>query len=114
MMDEILLHLENAKKLAGPDGNFSAGPRHFTVASARGILHNCFYSGKIKHKEEVLAGVHESLVSEEIFQAVQVAMKRNSSRSETLHPRPEREYLLKGLIRCAHCLLPMWAQTKNP
>ena len=27
------------------------------------------------------------------------------------HPRPEREYLLKGLIRCAHCLMPMWAQT---
>jgi len=22
-----------------------------------------------------------------------------------------REYLLKGLIRCAHCLMPMWAQT---
>ena len=38
-------------------------------------------------------------------------MKQNSGRSETLHPRPEREYLLKGLIRCAHCGLPMWAQT---
>ncbi len=38
-------------------------------------------------------------------------MKRNSGRSETLHLRPEREYLLKGLIRCAHCGLSMWAQT---
>ncbi|MDA0264905.1 MAG: zinc ribbon domain-containing protein [Chloroflexi bacterium] len=40
-------------------------------------------------------------------------MKRNSGRSETLLARPEREYLLKGLIRCAHCGLPMWAQTYN-
>ena len=38
-------------------------------------------------------------------------MKRNSGRSETLQPRPEREYLLKGLIHCAHCRMPMWAQT---
>ena len=38
-------------------------------------------------------------------------MKHNCGRSSTLHPRPEREYLLKGLIKCAHCGLPMWAQT---
>ena len=38
-------------------------------------------------------------------------MKKISGRSETLHLRPEREYLLKGLIRCAHCGLRMWAQT---
>jgi len=24
---------------------------------------------------------------------------------------PEREYLLKSLVRCAYCLFPMWAQT---
>ena len=28
-----------------------------------------------------------------------------------MNPRPQREYLLKGLIRCAYCLMPMWAQT---
>ena len=50
-------------------------------------------------------------MSEELFQTVQSAMKRNSGRSSTLNPHPQREYLLKGLIRCAHCLLSMWAQT---
>ena len=29
----------------------------------------------------------------------------------TLNPHPVREYLLKGLIRCAYCGMPMWAQT---
>ena len=50
-------------------------------------------------------------MSQDVFDAVQAALRRNSGRSETLHPRPEREYLLKGLIRCAHCLMPLWAQT---
>ena len=26
-------------------------------------------------------------------------------------PKPAREYLLKGLVRCSHCGMPMWAQT---
>ena len=110
-LNEHGFRTRNMHKLAGPDGTQEDGPRLFTVASVRGILHNSFYAGKIKHKGQILPGVHESLVTEEIFDAVQVAMKRNSGRSETLLPRPEREYLLKGLIRCAHCLLPMWAQT---
>ena len=76
--------------------------RVFTTASIRGILHNPFYAGKIKHHDELLPGFHEALVSEDLFQAVQIAMKRNSGRSETLQSRPDREYLLKGssLISC--------------
>ncbi|MFC2008105.1 zinc ribbon domain-containing protein [Chloroflexota bacterium] len=38
-------------------------------------------------------------------------MRKNSGRSETLNLRPERQYLLKGLARCAYCGMPMWAQT---
>ena len=33
------------------------------------------------------------------------------NRSKTLTARPAREYLLKGLVRCAQCGMPMWAQT---
>ena len=88
-----------------------AESRMFTTASIRGILHNPFFSGCIKHHDEFLPGFHEVLVSEDAFQSVQIAMKRNSGRSETLQSRPEREYLLKELIRCVHCGLPMWAQT---
>ena len=93
------------------DGNRNQEPRYFTTASVRGILHNPFYTGKIKHLDQFLPGAHEPLVSEELFQTVQIAMKRNSGRSETLQLLPEREYLLKGIIKCAHCGLPMWAQT---
>ncbi len=88
-----------------------AAPRLFTAASVRGILHNPFYVGKIRHRDQVHKGAHRGVVSEEVFQAVQVAASRNSGRSETLQARPEREYLLKGLIRCHQCRMPLWSQT---
>ena len=101
----------NTKKLPDGNGGHTAGPRLFTNASVRHILHNPFYTGQIRHRAELLPGVHEALVSDDVFQTVQDAMRRNSGRSRTLHPRPEREYLLKGIIHCAHCRMPMWAQT---
>ena len=58
-------------------------------------------------------GAHEALVSWALFEQVQANLKRNSGRSTTLTARPAREYLLKGLVRCAHCGVPMWAQTFN-
>jgi site-specific DNA recombinase len=98
-------------KLPDANGNLTAGARLFTTASVRGILHNPFYVGKITHRGKVIAGAHELIMSQEIFDVVQITMKKNSGRSETLHPRPEREYLLKGIIRCAYCGMPMWSQT---
>ena len=96
----------NRHKLSEGKGNPVAEPRLFTTASVRGILHNPFYTGRVKHREQLLPGVHDALVSPSLFDAVQTTMKQNSGRSETLRPSPEREYLLKGLIRCAHCGLP--------
>ena len=98
-------------RLPDAGGNISAGPRLFTTASVRGILHNPFYTGKIIHRGKLLPGLHEPLVSPDIFETVQVALKKNSGRSETLQVRPARHYLLKGMVRCAYCGMPMWAQT---
>jgi DNA invertase Pin-like site-specific DNA recombinase len=101
----------NTKKLPGPDGLISAGPRLFTTASVRGILHSPFYAGLVKHRDELYQGAHEALISKETFDLVETNLRKNSGRSRTLAPHPEREYLLKGLIRCAYCLMPMWSQT---
>lgn len=101
----------NTKKLPDGSGGSVAGPRLFTSAAVRHILHNAIYCDKVRHKDELRPGVHEALVSEEVYETVQVTMRRNSGRSRTLQPQPQREYLLKGLIQCAHCRMPMWAQT---
>jgi|GEM_PF-278643 len=101
----------NMHKLEDGQGNIKAGPRLFTTASVRGILHNPFYTGKVRHHDQLLPGSHEPLVSPELFHQVQLALKKNSGRSRTLQPHPAREYLLKGLVRCGHCGYPMWSQT---
>jgi site-specific DNA recombinase len=101
----------NTKKLPDANGNLVAGPKLFTSSSVRGILHNPFYTGKIPYKGQLINGLHEPLVSEELFNLVQTTLKKNSGRSETLQSSPEREYLLKGIIRCCYCGMPMWAQT---
>ena len=107
------LRTRNTRKLKNPDGTITQGPRLFTNASVRVILHNPFYAGHVKHRDQLYPGAHEHLVSKEMFDVVQDKLRQNSGRSMTLTPRPERQYLLKGIIRCAYCLMPMWAQTYN-
>ena len=109
-MNDSGLRTKNRHRLQNGDES-KARPRLFTTASVRGILHNPFFTGKVKHKDETYPGLHEPLVSDEVYDQAQSAMRKNSGRSATMNPRPQREYLLKGLIRCAHCLMPMWAQT---
>ena len=105
------LRTRNMHKLLDARGNIITGPRLFTTASVRGILHNRFYTGQVIHRGKVIPGLHEALIDDDIFETVQTTLKKNSGRSETFKIRPEREYLLKGIIRCAHCGMPMWAQT---
>ncbi len=105
------LRTRNMHRLPDVHGKLTTGPRHFTTASVRGILHNRFYTGKVIHRGKVIPGLHEALIDDDIFETVQATLKKNSGRSKTFKIRPEREYLLKGIIRCAHCGMPMWAQT---
>ncbi|MCH8062444.1 MAG: recombinase family protein, partial [Chloroflexi bacterium] len=101
----------NTKRLLNAAGELVAEPRLFTTASVRGILHNSTYTDNVRHGADLYPGLHEALVSQELFQVVQDTLKKNSGRSETLQAKPTREYLLKGLVRCAYCKMPMWAQT---
>ena len=53
------LRTRNTKKLPVGNGDTSHGPRLFTVASVRGILHNPFYTGRVRHMAQLLPGAHE-------------------------------------------------------
>ncbi len=90
-MNQEGFRTRNMHRRGRDDDGGAADSKMFTTASVRGILHNPFYAGKIKHGDQLLPGSHEALVPEDVFQAVQIAMKRNSGRSETLRSRPERE-----------------------
>ena len=110
-LNEEGFRTRNTRKMSNPDGSITKGPRLFTNASVRVILHNPFYAGLVKHRGELYPGAHEPVVSIEMFDVVQDKLRQNSGRSMTLTARPERQYLLKGIIRCAYCLMPMWSQT---
>jgi len=62
-LNERGFRTRNSKRLPRPDGNLVAGPRRFATASVRGILHNPFYSGQVKHREVLSQGAHEALIS---------------------------------------------------
>ena len=107
------LRTRNTRKLTNPDGSITQGPRLFTNASVRVILHNPFYAGLVRHRGQLYPGAHEPLVSTEMFDVVQDKLRQNSGRSQTLTLKAGAPVLLKGIIRCAYCLMPMWAQTYN-
>jgi site-specific DNA recombinase len=110
-LNEQGFRTRNLHALPDASGNLVSGPKLFTAASVRWILHNPFYTGKISYKGQLMTGAHTALVSNQLFALVQTMLKKNCSRSETLHLRAGREYLLKGIIRCAYCGMPMWCQT---
>jgi hypothetical protein len=110
-LNEQGFRTRNRHRLPDASGNLTSGPRLFTTASVRGILHNPFYTGQIVHRGKLLPGRHEPLVSRELFDRVQAVLRKNCGRSETLAHRPAKQYLLKGIVRCARCGMPMWAQT---
>lgn len=111
-MNEQGFRTRNTKRLPTHNGTETAGPRYFTNASIRGILHNRFYAGFVKHGKHQLPGEHEPIVSDELFESVQLMMSKNSGRSASVgRRRKTRTYLLQGLARCADCGMNLWAQT---
>jgi adenine/guanine phosphoribosyltransferase-like PRPP-binding protein len=112
-LNENGFRTRNMHRLPDANGHVNSGPRLFTTASVRGILHNPFYMGKVTHTGKILPGIHEAVIGQDIFETVQTTLRKNSGRSETLTIKPNRQYLLKGIVRCAYCGLPMSSQTYN-
>lgn len=67
-------------------------------SAIRHILANPVYIGMIKYKDKYYRGLHEPIVSEEVFEAVQRMMKLRSTPTVT-----ESKYLLTGMITCGCC-----------
>jgi site-specific DNA recombinase len=110
-LNENGFRTRNTHKLPDAYGNLVGGPKLFTAKSVQSILSNPFYAGDVRYKGQLLPAAHEPLISRELFERVQVMLKKNNGRCKTLEANPERSYLLKGIIRCAYCGMPMWSQT---
>ena len=60
----------NKHHLKDGSGQIVTGPRPFSLYSVRGLLHNPFYTGKVKYKGHLYKGNHEAIIDEGLFNAV--------------------------------------------
>jgi DNA invertase Pin-like site-specific DNA recombinase len=107
-----------ARRLAGVgDGEIAAwlnsagyrprsrqGYGQFTASSVRSMWENDFYAGWVRHLGRRRRGVHEALVTDEVW-------SRSQARPQERRGRPDgsRGLLLVGLARCAACGGKLWA-----
>ena len=66
------------------------------------MLNNVVYLGKVKYKEEIYDGEHESIIDFSIWKRVQDLLRENG-RTGGVEVRNKYGALLRGLIRCVPC-----------
>jgi DNA invertase Pin-like site-specific DNA recombinase len=85
-------------------GARSARGRLFSKDTVREMLCNAAYAGYVsglRDKSRAIKGLHEPIVSDELFDRVQEV---RSWRTRVVKPgRPSEEYLLRKLIHCERC-----------
>ncbi len=70
----------------------------FTINGVFHILRNPAYVGRMVWAKKVYQGIHEPIISKELFEHAQSLTKQKKIK-RPLH----REYILKGLLRCEEC-----------
>jgi site-specific DNA recombinase len=65
------------------------------------VLSNPIYYGHFKHGGEVHEGIHEPIISKQLFDEVQTLVNRRYRWSPTVHVRTPKPFV--GLLRCATC-----------
>lgn len=79
------------------------------VSNIHRYLQDQFYVGKVTWNNQIKAGSHQPIVSQEVFDTVQSLLKRDGLPRYRKH-----RYLFKGLIQCAECGgLITWEQQKS-
>jgi site-specific DNA recombinase len=78
------------------------GGKPFTKTSLHKLLTNVTYIGKVRHKNEIHDGEHEGIIAPDIWQRVQILLRRNGRTGGAL-VRNQFGALLKGLLRCTPC-----------
>jgi DNA invertase Pin-like site-specific DNA recombinase len=85
-------------------GARTARNREFGKDTVREMLCNAAYAGYVsglRDKTRTIKGLHEAIVSDELFDRVQEV---RGWRTRVVKPgRPSEEYLLRKLLRCEHC-----------
>lgn len=101
-----------ANRLNGENKTGKTG-KAFTLNTVKGILTNAAYVGKTRFGEVYYDGLHEPIVSKELWEAVQV---RLCEQTKPVQKTIDHEYLLSGLLKCPACgsgMLPFHTKSKR-
>ena len=93
-------------------GWFNRAGQQWMVTALDYILRNSTYIGKIGFNDLSFAGQHEPIISEALFQKVQL-LHRERGHATTSIKRP---FLLKGLLHCSDCgsaMTPHYVQKRR-
>ncbi len=72
--------------------------KNFSKTNIAHILRNVVYLGKIKHNNEIYQGIHEPIISEEIF-----ALAQKIHKEKEKNFRVYKNFLFGGLVNCEEC-----------
>jgi len=72
--------------------------KNFSKTNIAHILRNVVYLGKIKHNNEIYQGIHEPIISDEIFGLAQKIHKEKQKNF-----RVYKNFLFGGLVNCEEC-----------
>ena len=79
-------------------GRHPSGPVSTTKLAV--LLRDPYYVGYVTYKGELIEGRHEPLISQELFNGVQVILDARGGRGER---RRRHHHYLKGAVWCGHC-----------
>ena len=72
--------------------------KHFTKSHIEHILRNIVYIGKVKYSGKVYQGIHQPIISEELFNLAQELHKKKVRKL-----RVYKDFIFGGLITCKEC-----------
>jgi site-specific DNA recombinase len=86
-----------------PQGRGDRALQLFSKDSVRDMLKNRFYVGEVQYKGEWYPGVHEAIISEELFERCQEVRRQRAPKRGTTARKGSRVYPLTGVAYCARC-----------
>jgi site-specific DNA recombinase len=90
------------RKAYTPPKGKTMGGQNFQTTTVQYIVKNITYTGKIKYAGIIYPGLHEPIISEELFQKAQEILANNRvTREKTGHAR--NAALLGDILRCKAC-----------
>jgi len=101
---------ELAKRAFEEGFRFRRSQAKVPVATLHKILRNPIYMGEFDFGDVRYQGIHEPLVTVEVWNRVQEVLNRRGARK---HRRTTREFPYSGFVQCGHCGCSMVAEVKK-